>query len=226
MATELPYDLTPELAPLSWLIGSWEGQGRLGDGSADTEIFYQRVDFTEHGLPFVEYRAESWLCEADGTLLRPLTVESGFWQVDRERRDGDVGPGMRPADIVPAFRSAEDVERLRAGDEGFGLTATITHPGSLSELYYGRIKGPQLQLATDAVLRGSAAGPYHRATRMAGLVNGQLFWRWDVADAAGAELEAHASAILDRMPSAAEGRLAPGAERPRGAGGRKEGEQS
>ena len=146
-------------------------------------------------------------------------MESGFWQVDRERRDGDVGPGMRPADIVPAFRSAEDVERLRAGDEGFGLTATITHPGSLSELYYGRIKGPQLQLATDAVLSGSAAGPYHRATRMAGLVNGQLFWRWDVADAAGAELEAHASAILDRMPSAAEGRLAPGAERPRGARG-------
>ena len=81
MATELPYDLTPELAPLSWLIGSWEGQGRLGDGSAGTEIFYQRVDFTEHGLPFVEYRAESWLCEADGTLLRPLTVESGFWPV-------------------------------------------------------------------------------------------------------------------------------------------------
>ena len=38
MATELPYDLTPELAPLSWLIGSWEGQGRLGDGSAGTEI--------------------------------------------------------------------------------------------------------------------------------------------------------------------------------------------
>ena len=36
MATELPYDLTPELAPLSWLIGSWEGQGRLGDGSAWT----------------------------------------------------------------------------------------------------------------------------------------------------------------------------------------------
>lgn len=218
MAIELPYGLTPELAPLSWLIGSWEGQGRLGDGSADTEIFYQRVDFMEHGLPFVEYRAESWLCEADGTLLRPLTVESGFWQVDRERRDGDVGPGMRPADIVPAFRSADDVERLRAGDQGFGLTATITHPGSLAELYYGRIKGPQLQLATDAVLRGSAAGPYQRATRMAGLVDGQLFWRWDAAGEPHEELEAHASAILDRLPDPAQGRLAPGAPRPRGAG--------
>ena len=218
MATELPFDLTPELAPLSWLIGSWEGQGRLGDGADGTEIFYQRVDFTEHGQPFVEYRAESWLCEEDGTLLRPLTVETGFWQVDRPRRDGDVGPGMVPADIVPAYRSAEDVESLRSEGGSFGITATITHPGSLSELYYGRIKGPQLQLVTDAVLRGSAAGPYERATRIAGLVNGQLFWRWDAAATAEGELEVHASAILDRMPSPAEGRLAPGAERPRCSG--------
>lgn len=216
MATELPYDLTPELAPLSWLIGSWEGQGRLGDGTEGTEIFYQRVDFAEHGLPFLEYRAESWLCEADGTLVRPLTVESGFWQVDRPRQDGDVGPGMVPAGIVPAYRSAEDVEGLRGGDGAFRITATITHPGSLAELYYGRIKGPQVQIVADSLLRGSAAGEYARATRMAGLVNGQLFWRWDSSPAETGPLDAHASAILDRMPDPSEGRLAPGAPRPRG----------
>lgn len=215
MATELPYDLTPELAPLSWLIGAWEGQGRLGDGSDGTEIFYQRVDFAEHGPPFLEYRAESWLCEADGTLLRPLSVEAGFWQVDRPRVDGDVGPGLSPADVVPAYRSAEDVEALRGEDDAFAITATITHPGSMSELYYGKIKGPQLQLATDAVLRGSASGEYHRATRMAGLVNAQLFWRWDTAATEQDELQAHASAILDRMPDPSEGRLAPGVARPR-----------
>lgn len=220
MATELPYDLTPELAPLSWLIGSWEGQGRLGDGSEGTDIFYQRVDFVEHGLPFVEYRAESWLCEADGTLLRPLTVESGFWQVDRARQDGDVGPGMVPADIVPAYRSAEDVEALRSEDGAFRITATITHPGSLAELYYGRIKGPQVQIVMDSLLRGAAAGEYARATRMAGLVNGQLFWRWDSSPAEEGPMEVHASAILDRMPDPSEGRLAPGAPRPRGERGR------
>ena len=38
MPTELPFDLTPELAPLSWLIGAWEGQGRLGSGDDGTEI--------------------------------------------------------------------------------------------------------------------------------------------------------------------------------------------
>lgn len=210
MATELPYDLIPELAPLSWVLGSWEGQGRLGSGEDDDQIFYQRVDFTEQGLPFIEYRAESWICEADGTLVRPLTTESGFWSLDRDRHDADVGPGLSPADVVPAYRSAEDVEALRASEDSFPITATITHPGSLSELYYGRVRGPQIQLISDAVMRGPLAGEYHSASRIFGLVNTQLFWRWDVAAAEGAEKEAHASAILDRLPSLTDGRLAPG----------------
>jgi hypothetical protein len=203
--TELPFDLTPELAPLSWLIGSWEGQGRLGAGDEDSEIFYQRVDFTDHQLPFLEYRAESWLCEEDGTLLRPLTVETGFWALDRERRDGDPGPGMSPGDVVPTLRSAEDVEPYRRQDDSFPITAQITHPGSLTELYYGVIKGPQVQLRTDSVLRGSAAGPYEGGSRILGLVNGQLFWRWDAT--AGGEEQPHASAILDRMPDRTQGKL-------------------
>lgn len=213
MATELPFDLTPELAPLSWLIGAWEGQGRLGSGEDGTEIFYQRVDFTDHHLPFVEYRAESWLCEADGTLVRPLTVENGFWALDRERRDGDPGPGMQPADVVPALRSADDVEVFRREDGSFPITAQISHPGSLTELYYGVIKGPQLQLKTDSVLRGSAAGPYEGGSRIMGLVNGQMFWRWDATHTSEAGEEPHASAILDRMPDPTQGRLAPGKPR-------------
>ena len=32
MPIESPTDLTPELVPLSWLIGEWEGRGRLGIG--------------------------------------------------------------------------------------------------------------------------------------------------------------------------------------------------
>ncbi|MFY9634309.1 MAG: FABP family protein, partial [Cellulosimicrobium cellulans] len=28
MPIEIPTDLTPELVPLSWLIGEWEGSGR------------------------------------------------------------------------------------------------------------------------------------------------------------------------------------------------------
>ena len=210
MAIELPYDLLPELAPLAWVIGSWEGQGRLGAGEDDSEIFYQRLDFAETGLPFLQYRAETWLSEEDGTLIRPLTFESGYWALDRQRHSSDVGPGMKPAEIIPAYRSAEDVERLRKNDADFPITATITHPGSMSELYYGIVRGPQIQLNADAVMLGTLSGNYHSANRIYGLVNGQMFWRWDVIEAKGEQPQPHASGILDKMPSENDGRLPPG----------------
>lgn len=194
---ELPTDLTPELVPLYWLLGEWEGLGRLGEGEESDPVFTQKVAFRDSGLEFVEYRAEAWLADDDGTKLRPLSVETGFWSLDRARADADVGPGLNPADVVPAFKSASEVEELVNDDGSYPITATIAHPGSITELYYGRIKGPQLQISTDAVMRGEHAAEYPGATRMFGLVNNQLFWRWDVQQGEG--MTAHASAILDRV---------------------------
>ena len=144
MPIEIPTDLTPELVPLSWLIGEWEGRGRLGSGDEDSEHFLQRVSFTHNGLPYLQYRAESWLTDDDGTPLRPLTVETGFWALERKQLDADGGPGLIPADIVPALKSADEVEALRNADGGFDISVSIAHPGGINELYYGQIKGPQI----------------------------------------------------------------------------------
>jgi hypothetical protein len=109
--------------------------------------------------------------------------------------DSDVGPGLNPADIVPALKTADEVEQFRNEAGGFDITATIVHPGGIAELYYGSIKGPQIQLSTDLVMRGQHSKEYTAATRLFGLVEGNLYWRWDVA-ADGNALGAHASAIL------------------------------
>ena len=176
MPIEIPTDLTPEIVPLSWLIGEWEGRGRLGAGEEDSEHFLQHVSFTHNGLPYLQYRAESWLTDDDGTRLRPLTVETGFWALERKQREEDGG---------------------------FDISVSISHPGGISELYYGQIKGPQIQLSTDMVMRGSHSKEYTAATRIFGLVDGNLLWRWDVATgkapAGGSGLEAHASAILHKV---------------------------
>jgi hypothetical protein len=198
MPIEIPTDLTPELVPLSWLIGSWEGTGRLGEGEADDEFFWQRVSFTQNGLPFLEYRSETWITDENGVKLRPLTCESGFWSLERPMEDADLGPGMTPGDIVPALRSAQDVEDLRTAEGGFKIQANISHPGAISELYYGVITGPQIQLATDLVMRGTNAKAYASATRIYGLVNGDLYWRWDVSTGDN-DLKAHASAALKKQ---------------------------
>lgn len=198
MAIEIPTDLTPELVPLSWLLGSWTGNGRLGTGEGEDEYFTQTATFTNNGLPYLQYTAESWLTDENGAVLRPLSVETGFWQLDRPLHDGDGGPGLIPADVVPTLRTADDVEALRNADGGFDIMANIVHPGGISELYYGSIKGPQIQLSTDAVMRGAGAKAYTAATRIFGLVNGDLYWRWDVA-ANGKSLQAHASAALRKV---------------------------
>lgn len=203
---ELPTDLTPELAPLYWLLGRWEGSGRLGAGEESDPTFTQRVTFRDSGMEFVEYRAESWLTdESEGEVvrLRPLTVETGFWSLARPRAEADVGPGLSPAEVMPAYKSASEVQELAEEDGAFGVTATITHPGSITEQYHGKVRGPQLQLVTDAVMRGVHAAEYSGATRMFGLVNNQLFWRWDLEDSSG-ESSPHASAILDRTAEAEE----------------------
>ena len=200
MPIEIPTDLTPELVPLSWLLGTWTGAGRLGAGEDDSEYFTQTVTFAANGLPYLRYTGESWLTDEHGTLLRPLSIETGFWQLDRTLNDSDGGPGLIPADIVPALRTADDVEALRNAEGGFDIMANIVHPGGISELYYGTIKGPQIQLSTDAVMRGAGAKEYTAATRIFGLVNGDLYWRWDVA-AHGKALAAHASAALRKVVS-------------------------
>lgn len=198
MPIEIPTDLTPELVPLSWLLGTWTGNGRLGAGEADAEYFTQTATFVSNGLPYLSYTAESWLTDETGTILRPLSLETGFWQLDRPMNDADGGPGLMPADIVPALKTADDVEALRNADGGFDIMVSIVHPGGIAELYYGSIKGPQIQLSTDAVMRGAGSKDYKAATRIFGLINGELFWRWDVA-AHGKALEAHASAALRKV---------------------------
>ncbi|MEF9872885.1 MULTISPECIES: FABP family protein [Micrococcaceae] len=199
MAFDLPTDLTPELVPFAWLIGTWEGAGRLGEGEAEDEFFWQQVTFRDVGGPYLEYRSEAWLTEADGTKLRILAVETGFWSLDREQQEADAGPGMEPGDIFPVLRSADDVQKLHTED-GFKIQAQIVRPDGISELYYGLINGPRIQLATESLLRSKNAQAYASSTRIYGLVNGELFWRWDVSKG-NMDLQAHASAALKRVTS-------------------------
>ena len=78
------------------------------------------------------------------------------------------------------------------------IRGTIVHPGGVNELYLGQVKGPRIDLATDAVVRTSSAKEYAAATRLYGLVDDHLLWAWDIA-ALGQELRTHASGRLARV---------------------------
>lgn len=203
---ELPTDLPADLAPLSWLVGVWEGTGVIDYHAGDQAFageFAHRVSFSHDGGPYLNYSASAWLLDpaAAGGAEQPRTPlipEMGYWRLSRSATDADAGPGLLPAIAPPIARSADDVESLRNAEGGFDIEAAIVHADGISELYLGQIRGPRIDIATDAVVRTAGAKVYGAASRMYGLVEGHLLWAWDIA-ALGSELASHASARLARV---------------------------
>jgi len=194
---ELPTDLPAEIVPLSWLLGVWEGTGVIDYGDhAYTGEFTHRVSFSHDGGDYLNYSAEAWIDDPGEPDRRTrLVAELGYWRLARTATDADAGPGLLPPTGAPIVRTADDVEALRNADGGFDLEVVLVHADGVSELYLGQIKGPRIDIATDAVVRPAGAKAYAAATRMYGLVDNHLLWAWDIA-ALGFELGAHASARL------------------------------
>ncbi len=195
---EIDADTPAGLVPLSWLIGLWEGTGvvnyQVGEETRSLE-FGQRLSFTHDGLPHLNYTSYTWLLDDQ---LTPHVTETGYWRLSRAAVDGDSGPGMLAGIGPRPFVTADEVETLRNSDGGFDIEVALVHPGGVNELYLGQVKGPRIDLATDAVVRTANAKEYVAATRLYGLVDGYLLWAWDIA-ALGQELKTHASGRLARV---------------------------
>ncbi len=200
-----------ELAPLSWLLGVWEGTGVIdykvgSDETAEhrTAEFGQRVSFSHDGLPYLNYSSSTWLLDIDVDATTASAsgqvahvAEAGYWRLHRPLGPADPGPGMLPGIGERTFTTAQEVETLRNAGGGFDIEVAIIHPTGVSEFYLGQVKGPRIDLATDAVVRSATAKEYAAATRLYGLVDSHLLWAWDMA-ALGQDLRTHASARLAR----------------------------
>lgn len=222
---ELPVGLPSELVPLSWLLGVWEGSGILDytvNGEKITREFGHRISFSHDGLQHLSYSSYTWL-EPDAAVepadavpdaaatsaaadtaaaapaaAIPLMTETGYWRLSRPQQAGDPGPGLLPGVGAAPYDTAEAVETLRNADGGFDIEVSLVHPGGIIELYLGQVKGPRIDLATDAIVQTSGAKPYAAATRLYGLVDSHLLWAWDIA-ALGEDLRTHASGRLSRV---------------------------
>lgn len=198
---DLPTDLPADLAPLSWLLGVWEGTGVIEYTAGDERYqgeFSHRVSFSHDGGPFLNYAATASFLGVDGSDEPiPLLAETGFWRLARPRTDADPGPALLPPLAAAVTRTVDDVEALRT-ENGFPLEVSVTHSDGTLELYLGRIAGPRIDISTDAVVRPAGAKPYSAASRMYGLVDQHLLWAWDIT-ALGESLKSHASARLAKV---------------------------
>ena len=78
---EISPDLPPELMPLAWLVGTWQGVGVGGYPTTGDFRFGQEVEFSHGGRPHLAYNSQTWLLDDDGNQVRPLARESGFWRL-------------------------------------------------------------------------------------------------------------------------------------------------
>ena len=88
MTEEAPAPAMHEaLAPVSFLLGRWEGAGVVGYPTIESAQFGQEITFGHNGKPFLSYASRTWLLDEEGNIGRPLAMETGFW---RPQPDGKL----------------------------------------------------------------------------------------------------------------------------------------
>jgi THAP4-like, heme-binding beta-barrel domain len=185
---EIPSDLAPALVPLAWLLGRWEGAGVVGYPTVESANFGQELEVSHDGRPFLRWDSRTWLLDEQGAKVRPLATESGFWRVA-----GPAAPEGTAGGAAAGPAAAAD-----GAAAGFAVEFLLAHPTGYVEIYVGAVAGAQIDLQTDLVARTQTAKEYSAATRIYGLVGGDLLWAMDMA-AVGHPMTSHASAQLKKV---------------------------
>lgn len=195
MAFQLPDDLAPEAYPLAWLIGRWRGPGFVAYPDIPQRGILVDVEFGHDGGPYLTYRSTTYLLESpleslegdiDVAALQAGQVwsaESGYWRV------APTGPG---AGTDGGGNGTAD-----GGAPVHALEVLLAEPSGHVNVYLGHVQGPRVELSTDLIARTSTGADIAAATRMYGLVRGELMWATDLA-AFGHELQSYSSGRLQR----------------------------
>ncbi len=111
----------------------------------------------------------------DGEAGQVWSVESGFWRV---------------APSVP--------EGIELKDFQHPLEVVLTDASGFVAVYVGAVGNGRIDLGTDLMARTASAPEVAGATRLYGLVSGELMWAMDLA-AFGHELQSYGSGRLSRI---------------------------
>lgn len=177
MAFTIDPSLSPEAAPLAWLVGTWVGEGELAYPSIAPSRFTQRLEIGHDGGPYLTHSSEIRLLDEDG-VGQVWSSERGYWRV----------PPQKALDELPA---AGEVRRIE-------VELLLAEPTGHVSVYLGVASGARIDLATDLIARTSSGAEVEAATRLFGLVQGKLMWAHDMA-AFGEELQSYSSAQLSRV---------------------------
>jgi len=150
MPFEIRSDLPPELLPLAWMIGRWEGAGVVGYPTIESVNFGQEIIVSNDGRPFLEWQSRTWLLNDAGEQVRPLATELGFW---RPAGDGEVELLLtHPTGIVEMYHGTVEPAKIELRTDGV-IRSPLAKEYNAGHRLYGLVES-QLMWAMDMAAMG------------------------------------------------------------------------
>jgi len=150
MPFEIRSDLPPDLLPLAWMIGRWEGAGVVGYPTIESVNFGQEIIVSNDGRPFLEWQSRTWLLNDAGEQVRPLATELGFW---RPAGDGEVELLLtHPTGIVEMYHGTVEPAKIEVRTDGV-IRSPLAKEYNAGHRLYGLVES-QLMWAMDMAAMG------------------------------------------------------------------------
>jgi THAP4-like, heme-binding beta-barrel domain len=146
----------PDLAPLRFLLGRWEGAGVGGYPTIESFQFGQELSFSHNGKPYLVYNSRSWLLDAEGRPVRPLARETGFWRPQPEDKVEVVL--AHPTGIVEIYLGEVDGTKIEMATDVVAYTSSAKEVRAGHRLY--GIAGGDLAYAFDMAAVGQPLQPH------------------------------------------------------------------
>lgn len=146
----------PAIAPLSFLLGRWEGAGVLGYPTIESANYGEEISFTHNGKPFLIYSSRTWLIEEDGSIGRSSHMEVGFW---RPQPDNTLEVLLaHPTGITEIYLGTISGTKIEMATDAVVRTATAKEVTAGKRLY--GLVGADLAYAFDMAAVGQPLQPH------------------------------------------------------------------
>lgn len=114
-------DLHPDLAPLAFLVGTWQGRGQGKYSTIQPFEYLETITFAHVGKPFLAYSQRTM----HATENRPSHSETGYW---RHVGDGRLELVMAyPTGQVEVAAGRVEGNRVEAHTTAISATPTAKH---------------------------------------------------------------------------------------------------